>query len=349
MLFSSNQVKKLLFAGGLSASCFAIPALAEEENKTKVNVSGLLETEASFSNSKAGGTSTKTSDTVLATMELHVDAQLTDMVSGHIMLLHEEDDTPFGLDEATITIGKEEGLSLTTGQMYVPFGSFDTNMVSDPMTLEMGETRESALLLSYVTGSITASAYLFNGSIHKAEEPKLEQKGISVKYEKNGLNVGLDYISSIAESENLQASFKNPAPGPTSPPYYPAYKYIGGTAFHAKYSSDAFNIIVERVGALKKFNKADGETAPGAGDGPLANLKPSTTNFEFGYNISDSTVAVSVQGSKDADGFFARKKVLLGYSRDIFEKVGLGLELAKATKYNDDTDTTFVAHIALEF
>jgi len=36
---------------------------------------------------------------------------------------------------------------LTAGQLYVPFGAFETGLISDPLTLEIGETRESTVLL----------------------------------------------------------------------------------------------------------------------------------------------------------------------------------------------------------
>jgi len=310
-----------------------------------------LETEIGFSNTKIAGESTKTSDTVLATMEFHIDAQLNDMVKGHVMLLHEEDDTPLEVDEGTITIGRDQGLSLTMGQMYLPFGTFETNMVADPLTLELGEIRESAIMATYVSGDISGSVYLFNGNIHNSDSSKLEQKGLSVVYEKDALHVGLDYISSIVDTNGLEGIMANTDVLTVDEmPYLNIDKYVPGTALHLKYTTDAFNIIVERVAAMKKFALSDGESALGANDGVLADMKPVTTNVEFGYNIDDATIAIAIQGSKDAENIFPKKKVMLGYSRSIFEKVGLGLELAKTTDYDEEnTDTTFTTHLAVEF
>jgi len=347
MCLNIQRIKNVLVAGGLSTTCFATPILAENSDPA-VKVSGLLETEVMLSNSKTAADSKKSSDTVLATVELHFDAKLSDMVSGHVMLLHEEDETPFGLDEATITIGKEAGLSFTMGQMYLPFGVFDTNMVSDPMTLEMGEIRESAMMLTYSAGEYSSSVYLFNGNVHKGDTTKLEHKGISLKYEHDAINVGFDYLSSMVESEALQALMVDPNVTPEA--YLPIDKYIAGTAFHAIYRGDTFSIIVERVAAMDKFAASDGETAPNANDGALANKKPVTTNVEFGYDINGNTIGLALQGSKDAEGIFPKKKILLALSRTIFDKVGLGVELAKTTDYNEDnTDTTIVGHFAIEF
>lgn len=349
MRFTINKIKKTLIAGGVSTAFFAFPAFAEDEfrlhpsnpGRPEVKISGLLETEAGFSNTKEGGDSNNSSDTVLATIELHFDAQLSDMVRGHVMLLHEEDDTPMEFDEGTITIGKDEGLSLTTGQMYLPFGVFDTNMVSDPMTLEMGETRESAIMLSYKTNGVSGSVYLFNGNIHQFDTTKLEHKGFRISYEKEQISFGLDYISSVAESEVLQAAMLDPNPALTETTYLPIDKFVAGSAIHAIYRSDTFSIIVERVAAVKKF---------AATDAKLANKKPITGNVEAAYQLARYKIAIGLQGSKDAEGLFAKQRVLAGVSRDIFEKVGLNMELAKTTEYDKSkTDTTLTAQLAIEF
>ena len=349
MYFETKKIKKTLIAGGFSTAFFVCPTFAEDDirlntinsDRPQVNISGLLETEVGFSNTKSSGDTNRSSDTVLATIELHFDAHLSDMVRGHIMLLHEEDDTPMEFDEGTIEIGKDEGFSLTTGQMYLPFGVFDTNMVSDPMTLEMGETRESAILLSYKLNGASGSVYLFNGNIHKSDATKLEHKGFRVAYEKRQLSVGLDYISSIAESEVLQAALLDSNPALTVTTYLPIDKFIAATAVHAIYHGDTFSIIVERVAAVKKF---------AATDGGLANKKPITGNVELAYHFSPYNIAMGLQGSKDAEGLFAKQKVLVGASRNIFKKVGLNVELAKTTEYdNTITDTTLTAQLAIEF
>ena len=158
MVLKIKKLQKVLVAGGLFSSVTCLPAFAEDDHhmhpggvgEAKVKVSGLIETEVGFSSADVNGNTEKTSDTVLATIELAVDAELSDNVRGHILFLHEEDATPLEIDEGTITLGKDAGWSYTMGRMYVPFGAFETNMVSDPLTLDMGETRESAIdLLSH--------------------------------------------------------------------------------------------------------------------------------------------------------------------------------------------------------
>jgi len=75
------------------------------------------------------------------------------------------------VDEGTITIGNADvtPIYLTAGRMYIPFGNFESNMISDPITLTMSETREEAFQLGVeLENGLHGSAYLFNGKIAEA-------------------------------------------------------------------------------------------------------------------------------------------------------------------------------------
>lgn len=110
----------------------------------KVEISGLVEVEAGHNNPDEGDDS---SDVVLATAEIGIAAEINDWVSSEIVLLYEEDETDLEVDVATVTIANPDGpWYITGGQTYVPFGVFETNLISDPLTLEIGETRESVVL-----------------------------------------------------------------------------------------------------------------------------------------------------------------------------------------------------------
>ena len=72
----------------------------------RLTFSGLIEVEAFTMDGYNGEDE---SDIVLATVELGVDAQIADWVSGQIVLLWEEDDTePMDVDVGTITLGNME-------------------------------------------------------------------------------------------------------------------------------------------------------------------------------------------------------------------------------------------------
>ena len=85
----------------------------------RVSLSGLIEVEANVGDNFKGDDE---SDVALATVELGIDAQINEWVSGHILLLWEEDDTePIDVDEGTITIGNTEKspVYLTAGKLCI--------------------------------------------------------------------------------------------------------------------------------------------------------------------------------------------------------------------------------------
>ena len=144
-------------------------------------VSGLLEAEMSFADSYTGQSS---SDIVLATAEISIDAEITEWISGHVSLLHEEDETDLEVDEGYIQYGNSflSSFSVQAGQIYVPFGNFATNMISDPLTLEIAETRESAVVATYESG-IVMSIYLFNGDLlETGGDNTLDNFGVNLGY-----------------------------------------------------------------------------------------------------------------------------------------------------------------------
>jgi len=103
-----------------------------------VSFSGAVEVEAGFEN---GYEDENTSDITLATVELGLEAKISEWARANVVLLWEEDDTEqVEVDEGTITLGNAERspLYLTAGKFVVPFGAYETNMISDPLTLEIG-------------------------------------------------------------------------------------------------------------------------------------------------------------------------------------------------------------------
>ncbi len=61
-----------------------------------------------------------------------------------------KDQTVQQQDTVTVTIAPPYGSwFVTAGQFYIPFGVSETNMISYPITLEIGETRESSLPVGF--------------------------------------------------------------------------------------------------------------------------------------------------------------------------------------------------------
>ena len=46
-----------------------------------------------------------------------------------------------------MTAALADDVSITGGLLYLPFGVFETNMISDPLTLDLGEKRDPAVVV----------------------------------------------------------------------------------------------------------------------------------------------------------------------------------------------------------
>ncbi len=237
----------------------------------RISFGGLVEVE--LSQASGGPDSETSSDIVAATVELSVDAEINDSVNAHVLLLWEEDDTdPIAMDEATIEVTSPYGLVITGGKMYVPFGVFNSHFVSDPITLELGETNESAILVSYETGIFSGSVGIFNGDIDSNKENVIDDFVLSVTATPmKDLTVGVSYITDIAEGDI----------GLTTNPDVDS---VGGIGLSATYVYDRFTIEFEYVGALEDFNVNDlNDDGDGNGD------RPSAFNLEVAYQLNDKT------------------------------------------------------------
>ena len=120
-------VKKCRFILATLLGMVSISAMAAEP---QMDIGGLIELKAV--RDKDGN-----NDLSLATFELGITATLSERVAAEVVL-HQKDGEPFGVDTATISTDLGSGLTLFTGQSYIPFGTFESSMISDPLPLRVG-------------------------------------------------------------------------------------------------------------------------------------------------------------------------------------------------------------------
>ena len=308
----------------------ALPlALAMNAEATEVEISGVIEAEVGFS---SDFNDVDTSDIALATVELGFDAEINDRVSGHLLLLHEDDSTePMEVDEGIITLDLTNGWSLSAGRMYVPFGSYETNLVSDPLTLELGETREAAVLIGYEANGFYGSAYAFNGDTIEASTPAgedtIEHFGASFGYVwENGdmsLDVGVDYISSLGDSDGISGGLPDVDADELPDPLV---SYVSGTALHANYTQGELSVIFEYV------SSDDFDASELAFNAQGASL--SAFNLEAGYGFDWGSAAIGYQATDEAVALgLPESRILVAVSKEIFENTSLSFEYAMDDDY----------------
>lgn len=260
-----------------------------------ITIGGKLEALATESEAFA---KSNTSDITLNKVEAYIDAQPSDWLFGHVQFIYEDTGSEtISLDEAYARIGDtgKFPLYLQTGKWAVPFGSFDTAMVTDPITKSMAETKEKALLVGAEVSGFTIEGYVYNGDTQKtAESNHIDQFGLSVAYaaEVRGakLSVGAGYINNLADSEGLTS-----AVGTTNS--RALANYIPGYDVHAAIEMAGFAVSASYLSASKEFQS--GELAfAGRGAQPAAwatEIAYTTPIFE-----KDVTFALTAQGTSEA-------------------------------------------------
>ncbi len=155
------------------------------------------------------GKSASNADT--ATVDVAFEAEISDAASAEIVLTM-GDEGGIEVDTAAFTIGVEEmPVSFTAGLFTLPFADFGTELISDPLGLEMGEAGESALQLSFESeAGLAASAYVFNGDVDYKEKDRISDFGVQLDYgiELGGIafNAGIGWINDVAEADTLEGT-----------------------------------------------------------------------------------------------------------------------------------------------
>ena len=94
------------------------------------------------------------------------------VVEADVVLLYEQADDDLTVDAATITAAPPEAPWQPTAGRHV-FGSFETHPVSDPLTLELGETRETAVQLAAASGGFAGSVFAFDGAADRKDRDRI--------------------------------------------------------------------------------------------------------------------------------------------------------------------------------
>ncbi|MBW2642230.1 MAG: LbtU family siderophore porin [Deltaproteobacteria bacterium] len=314
----------------------------------KITLSGVIEAEAGYEDYDYDNPVTDgddSSDITLATVELGVDVDIIKHVKGHVLFLWEEDDTePVDMDEGFITLDGEDvvPLYLNVGKLYVPFGNFESHFISDPLTLELGETRESALTVGYVNEWLDFSVSAFNGDIDEIGEDNhiesfVARASFSVPEELSsdfGIAGGVSYISNIADSDGLEGE----TPGQIK-------DYVGGfNAFISLSVKDKLFLEFEYLGALDEFEA--GELSFDGGN----EFQPETWNFELAYAATDRfKIAVKYEGGDDLGDFLPEDQYGAALTYGLFENTSLTLEYLHGEFENDDERDLITTQLAIEF
>ena len=256
----------------------------------RITLSGLIEVEGAYEalrfnqeGDSDGG------EMVLATAQLAVGARLAEDVDASLVLLFEEGEAEgVEVDEAFVNC-THGGWFAVVGRQYVPFGEFPSSFVTDPLTLELGETQAAAVLGGRAAGALTLSAYAF------AERGLIDEDGSRGADPGTGvtwgarvdatvmpsLDVGAGLVSDIAESDAGIAATDS--------------KRVPGWSAYGRASVGAIEITGEAVAAVDRFQAADLDVdGDGRGDRPFA------WNAEVSWSAASGVVVAGrVEGASE--------------------------------------------------
>ena len=264
----------------------------------ETSFSGLIEVEAAFSDE----------DEIATTVEFGIDHKVNDKVDGHILFLYEDDELT--IDEATINLHPNETIDIIVGRQYVPFGSYDSNFITDPTTLDLGETQEDALKIAKKWGGgINTSAYVFKDDSDDAND-KIDNYGVSLGYENETFSLGLGYLSDVVDTATA------------------------GFNINAKLSLDKLSVIAEHTRLEETEN---------------LNPSASHLEFAYDLG-SDKTIAATYQETSDAAEFDLPKEAFgIVYSMPVYKNTSIAAEYLNTTAYDDSEDDVFTLQLAYEF
>lgn len=215
------------------------------------------------------------------------------------------------LDQGFVTVGNlnEFDFYASLGQMYLPFGQYNSFTINSPLTASLFTTTERPLLLGYSHSTdnteLDASVYGYRGdTVTSFHSSAVNEWGLSLDYLiKKGdwtAQIGLGYISNIADAGGLQLNGQ----------LTQACTLFGGFAFpcfqgnvlvhrvpgfdiYGNLTIGRFSIIAEYLTATRRFSPIDMTfdnrgAKPKAFDFEAAYAfrfldKPSSLAFDYGF------------------------------------------------------------------
>jgi hypothetical protein len=328
----------------VSGVLFSFPVFAEESSNwtDKVTLNGVIEVEANYEETSAADVS----DIALATVELGIDADIAEHIGGHLLLLWEDGDNGINVDEGFITLDRKDvmPLYLDAGKMYIPFGNFESHFISDPLTLEIGETNEVAVKLGYAGKLAEASVAIYNGDVNQTgDDNHIDDfaAGITitpVASENFSVAFGASYISNLGDSDGLEGEI-------TSPPGTIQDDAPGMGAFASLSIQEKFFVEIEYISAMDDFqagelNFDNGET-----------FKPEAWSFEVAFAASEKLeLALRWETGTDlGDDFLPKERYGVAASYALYDATTIAVEYLHSSFENNDESDGVTVQLGIEF
>ena len=192
-------------------------------------------------------------DFVLDTLDISLDVDVTDNIKFSTVVEYQDGEDLF-VDNAFFDVALEnEGkLIFSVGKATLPFGKYEGGMITDPLTLELGEMTKTGFGLTYkLMEEICLSAWAFRGEIEEEFNDAIFVVDFSPA---EGINLGVGFVTDICEGvlvDYIEAEGDE-------------YESTSGVAIWAKFDiSESLTIMGEYVAAIENIQALE-EAKPDA-------------------------------------------------------------------------------------
>lgn len=345
---------EIIFCGLLLGLFFATAAIAkdmsihsvvervqgvEEKALGRFSFAGLVEADLSAESNDTENAS----DIVLETAALGVDVDIVENVTCDFLLYYEEDDTEH-IDEGFITValGDVQPLSLSVGKMYIPFGKFESHFVSDPLTLQIGETNQGAASVTFANAVMEITGVVFNGDVDEVRDGDfIGSFALHVAYavpegtlENLGVIAGISLITNIANSDGLEGEITGALSSTVA----------GFNVFTSVSFMDKFFLEIEYLGALNAFEA--GELTFDDGNA----FAPKAWNLELAMAVSDTfEIAAKYERGEDLGSFLPEDRFGVGTSWAVYQNTWLAAEYLHSEFATGGEADAVTAQLAVQF
>jgi hypothetical protein len=187
-----------------------------------LEISGYVEGQASTGNDYTGH---PTNDIDLSGAELKILGEISPWATTYLVASYDNDvlKRPYSmqrvnnsriyLSRAFLTVGNLDKAPVygSIGQFYVPFGSYDSYMITDPFTKSIAITKQRPVLLGFSKCNFHTEAYAFKGDSYTGHNKTINNWGANLGYkiDVNKFNgeFGAGYIDNIADSDGMQNTY----------------------------------------------------------------------------------------------------------------------------------------------
>ena len=300
------------------AGVVALIAPAAVQAAGAIDIGGTIKVRA-YSESPAEGDARQR--LYLKNFDLSVEAEIDEGINAGGTLKRDGDEGDIEVDDAFVTAALTGDVSITGGLLYLPFGVFETNMISDPLTLDLGEKRDPAVVVEGSADDLSGTVYVYQRDTGEERDDRISGYGTSIGYAvegaDGGFSVTVGYISDVWELSEA-----------------PGFSASAGGSF-----GDA-TVLVEHVEALEELT-----------DG----LQPSALMFELSYSLqnilgSDAVAAIGYQSTREASGIeLPESRMIVGLSAGITENTSVAFEWRRDEDYGGDSTDLATAQFTVAF